>query len=272
MAEIKRTPDRVAGAENASRAIANVLNFALQNKMQEEQRRKAMEAIAQEQQFKQKLQSQEQQAAMERFQSDVAFRNVVDQRLREQQRNELDEQIRHNKEMEKFRGDELTNDAAKIKALNKLREAQAKKYENQGKVETLSKSIAERVNQLNALAPYIREGSESAKMRSNMIMQELIPLQSELDKVRAGGTIAPDINRKVYESQRKGFQNYIESNVIDPMIQGIDTNTEKTKNKIFKNAQNAQGLDSLATGAPADTTGKSLEEMTVDELIQELSK
>jgi len=270
--EVTRTPDKLQGAENLSRALANVMDFSLQRKLEDQQRQRVMEAVAQEQQFKQQLQENENREAFGRLQADIAFRNVVDERLRKQQADELAEQIRHNKEMEKFRESEITTEGEKVQALKLLREAQAKKYENQTKVETLTKSIEERTKLLTALAPYVKEENPGAMMRTSMIMRELIPLQNELDKVRAGGTISPDISKRIYEGQREGFSEFVNERVFnEPMT----TDPEATKAKI-KRIQNraltTSDLDSLANGTVSDTTQKSLEEMTTEELIQELSK
>jgi hypothetical protein len=261
--EVTRTPDKLQGAENASRAIANVLNFTLGREIQQERQRQAMEAVAQQQEFRKRLQQQEQEAAFARLQTDLASRNVINERLEERKQAELEELRDYHNRM-------LANEREQTRSMAALRKAQESKYQRSLKEETLAQSIDERIRQLNALSPYMREGNSSAMMRSNMIMQELIPLQNELDRIRAGETLSPDIGRKIYEGQRKGFREYIRTNVREPIETSLERLEElrrkeaEKKGEVFKEAPDLDTLNRIATGA--DTTkAKSPEDMTDEE-------
>lgn len=252
--ERTRTPDILQGADNASNAVANVLSFTLGQKIQQENARRQLAAVEQEQEFRKQLQNQERQAAMQRFQSDIAYRNVADQRAKELEDKKLEEIIRHNKAIEAKEGD-------KVRALSLLREAQANKYKEDAKVESLSKSIDERVRQLNALAPYIKTGDQSALMRSRMILQELRPLQAELDRIRSGGEASANLGGQLKSAERTGFRDYVKNYVREP-ITTSQSRLEEVKRKVA-------GSDMSKTSAtPTDTTGKSLENMTIEELVK----
>jgi hypothetical protein len=257
MAKVERefTPDKRAGLEKASSALARVLDFTLQRETNQERQRQALEAVAQEQQFRKQLKQQEMNAALSRMQSDLAFRNVANERTNKLKRAELDELIRHHKAME-------GTNAEKARSLALLRSAQSKKYDKQGTVESLSKSIDERIKQLRALSDFTIAGTPAAQMRTQMILKELRPLQNALDIARSGGEIPENFTEQLEGAERSGFREYLRGT-------GLPIPPES----VFEQAPNVNALNNIATqGNQTPQGNKTLEEMTIDELINQMGQ
>lgn len=190
--EITRTPDKVKGLENISKAVANALNFTLGREIEKDKQRKALEAVAQQQEFRKRLQQQDQEAAFARLQTDLAHKNVADERANELKQARLDELIRHHRAME-------GTDAEKARSLALYHKALANKSRDDSEVEWLSKSLADRFNTLDALldVQYTDSQNPVIKKRIGTVLREMQVYQNELDKYRATGVLPADVDEKI---------------------------------------------------------------------------
>jgi hypothetical protein len=197
--EVTRTPDKLQGAENASRAIANVLNFTLGREIQQEKQRQAMEAVAQEQQFRQMLQDREDEAAFARLQSDLASRNVINERLEERKQAELEE-------LQKYRMAMLGKEEEQTRIMRQLKAAKEKEYKEKGEIAWLLKSYDDRQNMLDSLLDTFSETRDiELKPRINTILREMQVFQNQIDRFRQTDTLPSptEINERI-EATRYG--------------------------------------------------------------------
>ncbi len=131
--EVRRTPDKLAGAENLSRALANVMDFALQRQFQKEQQMQAFNAVKAKQDAEENLLDRKIQADFSNLQTKMAQDALFFKEEQETKRKELD---LLNKAREK------DADIAQLKRLRELDKAESdlrvrniqNKYENSKEV------------------------------------------------------------------------------------------------------------------------------------------
>lgn len=242
--EVTRTPDKIKGLERASQALARVFDYNLARQQQQERQQQVLQQIQQEQQFKQALQQQEIEAAQQRLNKDLTFRREVEDRLREKAEEERRLRNLERRSRDMFKTEELSLRRKEIEALNRLRQAQAQKYQQTKDEETITNSLMERIRTLNTMSRFPL--NPAVQTRAKTILNEIRVYQNALDQYRLTGEIPKNLGEQL-------------SSAVYGSISGLPPNLNALQTT-------AQGPESQERGT------KPLEEMSVDELINAMNQ